>query len=108
MRAKLGILIFMVLTFSFTCVSSSIAQLTPLDTRNMGLPAPPSNSANLSKHSDGGQSALMYKKSKEEIAWDLMIYGIQTIPTLKSRIKNYDDLLTAYRMALHTVTGQDQ
>lgn len=47
-------------------------------------------------------------KTKEEIAWDLMMYGFQTIPPLRARIKDYDDLLVAYRRALRTVQGQDQ
>ncbi len=47
-------------------------------------------------------------KTKEEIAWDLMIYGFQNIPPLRARIKDYDDLLVAYRRALRTVQGQDQ
>jgi hypothetical protein len=47
-------------------------------------------------------------KTKEEIAWDLMMYGIQTVPPLRARIKDYDDLLDAYRRALRVVRGQDQ
>lgn len=49
-----------------------------------------------------------YYKSKEEIAWDLMLYGIRTIPAFKARIKDYNDLLAAYRQALRTVTQQDK
>lgn len=49
-----------------------------------------------------------YNKSKEEIAWDLMLYGLRTIPTFKARIKDYSDLLTAYRQALRTVGQEDK
>ncbi|MFB3925601.1 MAG: hypothetical protein ACE14T_06065 [Syntrophales bacterium] len=63
------------------------------------------------KISEGpGYSADYYQplpcgKTREEVAWDLFMYGLQNIPALKARIKDYSDLLDAYRQALRTVKG---
>jgi len=42
-------------------------------------------------------------KTKEEIAYDLLMYGIKNIPSMKFRINRYEDLLEAYREALMVV-----
>lgn len=47
-------------------------------------------------------------KTGEEVAWDLMIYGLQNIPAMKAKIKDYDDLLDAYRGALRAVRGREK
>ncbi len=53
------------------------------------------------------ETACCYYKSREEIAWDLMMFGFNTIPKFKNRIESYADLLSAYREALNTVKQQD-
>ncbi|MEW6215003.1 MAG: hypothetical protein AB1478_07380 [Nitrospirota bacterium] len=42
-------------------------------------------------------------KTQEEIAWELLRYALENIPSLKLRITHYEDLLEAYRRALNVV-----
>jgi hypothetical protein len=39
-------------------------------------------------------------KTQEQVAWDLLMYGLKNIPEFASKIKSYDDFLEAYREAL--------
>lgn len=46
---------------------------------------------------------IIYYKTKEEVAWNILMYGLKNIPSMKFRINHYEDLLEAYRMTLKVV-----
>ena len=42
-------------------------------------------------------------KTQEEIAWEMLKYALENIPSLRLRVVHYEDLLEAYRRALSVV-----
>ncbi len=39
-------------------------------------------------------------KTQEQVAWDLLMWGLKNIPDFPPKIKSYEDFLEAYRQAL--------
>ncbi len=102
MKKFLGIFLLVLCLVFIPAYFSETAAETPYLKRGSGY-------ANVPGPSGPAESPCQYYyKSQEEVAWDLMMLGLNSIPKFKNRIESYEDLLSAYRLALRTVKQEDK